>query len=298
VKPPRRITKVLAIAAVLMIAGILLAHYFLPQMILKPRKIAPRYTLQEYGLQGAKMVVESEDSLELSAYYIRSEHKKPKATILLLHGIGSCKEHMLHLSRYLSEIGYSSIAIDLRAHGRSEGEYCTYGYLEKKDVAQIVSDYLRYNPDDKIGIWGSSLGGAIALQAMAHDKRIEFGIVQSTFTELEQIVYDYQKRYAGGMGIKWLSNYALNQAGKIANFNPKEVSPLKAAQQIDRPVLLLHGTEDRRISFDYGKQLYENLASPKKQFIPIVGAGHNNLAAVNDSLYFGSIEVFLKDFGQ
>lgn len=266
-------------------------------MILKPRKRTPKYSLQEYGLQGAKMVIESKDSLELSAYYIGGENKQPKATILILHGIGSCKEHMLGLSKYLLEQGYASIVIDLRAHGRSEGEYCTYGYYEKEDISQIVSDYLRYNPDAKIGIWGKSLGGAIALQAMAYDPRIEFGIIESTFTDMTQIVSDYQKRYFGGLRLKWLSNYALAQASKTANFEPKEVSPLNAVKQIDRPVILLHGTNDQRISFDYGKQLYENLASKEKRFVAMEGAGHNSIFAVNDSLYYNSIEAFLADFG-
>ena len=68
-------------------------------------------------------------------------------------GIGS--ELVYTAIAYAKEQGYSSIAIDLRAHGRSEGEYCTYGYYEKEDIAQIISDYLRYNPDAKIGIWGA-----------------------------------------------------------------------------------------------------------------------------------------------
>ena len=147
--------RLLSIGIVALFLGVaFLAHYFFPQLILKPRKRTPKYSLQEYGLQGAKIVVESKDSLELSAYYIGVGNKQPKATILVLHGIGSCKEHMLGLSKYLLEQGYASIAIDLRAHGRSEGEYCTYGYYEKEDISQIVSDYLRYHPDAKIGFWG------------------------------------------------------------------------------------------------------------------------------------------------
>ncbi|MEM8525109.1 MAG: alpha/beta fold hydrolase [Bacteroidota bacterium] len=293
-RPSKKILRISIFIAILFFVAVFLAHYFFPQMILQPRRTTPRYTLQQYGLQGAKMVVESKDSLELSAYYIGG-NQKPKATILLLHGIGSCKEHMLNLSKYLLEKGYASIAIDLRAHGRSEGEYCTYGYYEKQDISQIVSDYLRYHPDAKIGIWGNSLGGAIALQSMAYDERIEFGIIQSTFTDMTQIVSDYQKRYFGGLRLKWLSHYALNRAGKIANFNPKEVSPLNDVEQINRPVLILHGTDDQRISFEYGKQLYEGLASKEKRFVAMEGAGHNNISAVNDSLYFGSVEAFLRD---
>lgn len=273
-------------------------HFLAPLIIIKPfRKTSP-YTPKDYKLNGTRMEVRTGDGLLLSAYHVRSKRRSTKATILLLHGIGGCKEHLLGLSQFLADKGYASVAIDGRAHGKSEGEYCTYGYFEKEDLSKIIADVRKIDPNTKIGIWGTSLGGAIALQAMAHDEQIEFGIVQSTFTNLATVVSDYQKRYFGGLSLKFAAKYALWRAGRIAGFSPVEVSPIAACSQIEQPVLILHGTNDKRISISHGTQLYDELASEHKFFVPIEGGNHGSLSSANESVYFNAIHQFLDDFGQ
>ncbi len=42
------------------------------------------------------------------------------------------------------------------------------------------------------------------------------------------------------------------------------------------PLLIVHGDLDRTVPFDFGQALYNKAAEPK-QFIQIVGAGHNDL---------------------
>jgi alpha-beta hydrolase superfamily lysophospholipase len=46
-------------------------------------------------------------------------------TIILLHGIRGYKEHFTALAAMLNRQGYNTLALDLRAHGDSEGDYCT-----------------------------------------------------------------------------------------------------------------------------------------------------------------------------
>ena len=48
------------------------------------------------------------------------------------------KNNFLGLGKELSKKGIESIVFDGRAHGKSGGEFCTYGFKEKKDIAQIV----------------------------------------------------------------------------------------------------------------------------------------------------------------
>lgn len=125
--------------------------------------------------------------------------KKPvKGIMILLHKIGGSKESFLHLTKELSERGIESMIFDLRAQGESGGKYCTYGYYEKNDVCVIVDHIKRENAELEIGVWENSLGGAVAVKAMEADQRIDFGIIESTFTALDIIVSDYQKRFTGG----------------------------------------------------------------------------------------------------
>ncbi|WP_299626530.1 alpha/beta hydrolase [uncultured Tenacibaculum sp.] len=248
-----------------------------PYAIIKPPRVSITKTPKDLNLDFEEITVNTQDSLTLNGYWIKSQHQQPKGILILLHGIGGCKEHFLELSETLAISGIESILFDGRAHGKSEGEFCTYGFYEKNDVSKIVDLIKTKAPNLKIGIWGNSLGGAIALQTLENDKRIAFGVIESTFTELDQIVFQYKKNLLKGFGIKFLSDFSLKKAGEIANFNPDKVKPIQAVKNISQPVLIAHGSDDRNIPIVFGKQLFKNLASKDKKFINVKDGGHHNL---------------------
>ena len=218
-----------------------------------------------------------DDDSELSGYWIKSEKDTAKGIIILVHGIGGCKEHFLNLSKELSKAGIESIIFDGRAHGKSGGEFCTYGFKEKYDISKIVDKIKSKNPNYKIGIWGNSLGGAIAIQTLEIEKGIDFGIIESTFTELDKIVFDYKKRILKGIGIKLISDFGLKRAGEIADFNPNKVKPIESVKNIGQPMFIAHGDSDKNISVEYGKQLFDNLKSKNKELAIIKDGGHFDL---------------------
>lgn len=197
----------------------------------------------------------------------------------------------------LNRQGYNTLALDLRAHGDSEGEYCTYGYYEKYDVQRALDYLLTKGVDSNIGVWGQSLGGAIALQTLAIEPRLKFGIIESTFSEFTTIVDDYSERMFG-FSIPFVNQYALYRASEIANFKPEEVSPQESAKKIRQPVLVAHGTADTHIKFAYGKANFDKLASDQKIFLPIEGAVHHNVWQVGGKTYFEKVFSFLSSFHQ
>ena len=62
--------------------------------------------------------------------------------------------------------------------------------------------------------------------------------------------------------------------------------------RVKKPILLIHGTEDRIIPFELGKKLYE-AAESKKMFRAIEGAGHNNVFAAGGATYLKAWQDFL-----
>jgi predicted alpha/beta-fold hydrolase len=223
----------LALTAIISSLAFFGAHKIAPYAIIKPYRTHETTTPKQLSLSGKSVEILTKDSLKLADYFIESQQDSTKGIIILVHGIGGCKEHFLGLSASLAEKGIATFVFDGRAHGKSEGKYCTYGFQEKHDISAIV-DYLQEeNPKTPIGIWGNSLGGAIAIQALELDERIQFGMIESTFADLSDIVYDYQKRITKGIGVRFLTDYALKRAGEIANFNPNEVKPKLSAKNIE-----------------------------------------------------------------
>jgi len=249
----RKWLKILASVLVLLLILFYVALYMVvPITITQPRRVR-------------SLQLMSYDSIMLDGYWIDAETDSSKGVMILLHGIGDCKEHFLPLTKELANIGLESVVFDGRAHGQSEGDYVTYGYKEKQDISAIVNLILSRNPQTKIGIWGNSLGGAIAIQALERDFRIDFGIIESTFTELDDIVYDYSNRLSGGLSRRFISDYTLKRAGELAGFDPDEVKPIESVKNIDIPIFIGHGETDENISVEYAKDLYNNLRSADKE---------------------------------
>ena len=274
--------------------GFIGIHNIAPYAIIQPPRIHENINPKDLGLNGEALNIQVEDSINLKGYWIKSRQDTAKGLIILIHGIGGCKEHFLGLASNLANEGIESIVFDGRAHGESGGEFCTYGFYEKQDISKIIDFIKSKNSTIKIGIWGNSLGGAIAIQALEFDKRIEFGIIESTFTDLSQIVFDYKKRLFKGVGIRSLSNYVLQRAGKIGNFNAEKVKPIESVKNINQPIFIAHGDADKNISFKYGQMLFDKLKSKDKQFVLVKGGGHFGLFKQGGKVYENKIMDFIQ----
>ncbi len=267
-------------AIVLLGSGYWAIENVLPYSIIRPWKHSARQTPAELGLNAEQLTLDGHCGIKLNGWFVRAAGDSifPN-TVIFCHGISGHGGHFIETARFLSERGWNSLLLDGRAHGESEGDFCTFGYFEEKDLASVVDIFEKSRPieSQKLGVWGASLGGAIALQALENDPRLDFGIVESTFPDLQTVVSDYQAQRFFNIRLPWASRSALKKAGEIAHFQPDSVCPAEAARQIFQPILLAHGDADKRISVDYGRRIFQNLASKNKELVIVAGAGHLNL---------------------
>lgn len=285
--------RILLTLGVILVIGALGIHFIAPYGIIQPMRRQLQTSPSEYGLQAKSLSLTTDDTTRLVGYRISSRLTYELGAMILVHGIGSCKEDMLGLADMLSYSGIVSYVFDLRAHGQSGGAYCTYGFYEKEDIKAIVSSVITDDPELRIGIWGNSLGGAIALQALAIDPRIEYGIIESTFTDLRSVVAAYQARLLK-IPLPIAARYALERAADIADFDPDEVQPVEVAREIRQPVLLAHGEEDERIAFENGQRIFANLASTDKEFVPVPEGRHIGLMGVGGEAYKQQLLAFIR----
>lgn len=263
--------------------------FIAPYSLIVPLRVDPKektsiYHPSQLSLPYDTLNIHVDDSTRLSGYWIQAADS-PRAIIICLHGISAVKEVNLKLAAWLHEQQIASILLDLRAHGTSGGTFNTYGFREKQDISAVVQYIKHQQPDVAIGIWGTSLGGAIGLQTLAIEPDLDFGVINSTFSHLPQIISDYQKGYFGGIRVPALTRYAMKKAGKIADFDLYSVHPVEAAKQISQPIMMVHGTADDNIDIRYGQENFEQLGSADKVFVPIAGANHYNVPQVGgDSL--------------
>lgn len=144
-----------------------------------PRIIPPGNTLRENKIEFQQLDLVTEDGIRLSAWYTPP---RKGAVILLAHGYGDNRPEWVHA--LLAKKGYGVLSWDARAHGESDGEISTIGYLEVLDVKAAL-DYVETQPDvNHIGAWGGSMGAATLIRATAQFPQIEALFVDSSFASL------------------------------------------------------------------------------------------------------------------
>lgn len=272
-----------------------LFNYYVPRMVVKVDRRLSKHRSQasEFGLKSETVNFSTVDGLNLVGLVIRTEANRQKGTMILVHGITSHKEHYLPVCKYLAKKGFNSVVFDLRAHGYSEGEYCTFGVKEKQDVSVLLDTLAtKISLSTNYDIWGQSLGAAITIQSLAHDKRLKYGIIESAFADSRTIIHDYTQRTLG-VNITWLNNYLIWRAERIAGFETDNAVPAQSAKQIQQPVLVVHGKKDNKVKYEYGRENYENIASEDKEFISYDEAKHTNIWTIGGDDYFSKVSIFL-----
>ncbi|MEW5799247.1 MAG: alpha/beta hydrolase [Bacteroidota bacterium] len=228
----------------------------------------------------------------LNAWFIPA--KNPKATIIYLHGVGDNKMSGLLLANVFYRHNFNVLLYDSRAHGESGGKYCTYGYHEKHDVQIAIYEALKKFPQCKIGVFGTSMGAAVALQAASIEPRITAVVAEASFATLRQITVDYQKRL---LRLPWhfLRNIAMKRSEIIARFKHREVSPIEAVKNIRVPILFIHGKDDTFIKYQYSEEMYAVANEPKELWL-IDKAHHNDVHEIGRSEYEGRIVQFFERY--
>lgn len=272
-----------------------------PIMLLQPhrrtiefyRKYTTTLTPNDAGLPYEELTLKTAEGINLSCWLVKARQPS-RGTIIYLHGVSECKIVGLPITKVLHEKGLNVFLYDSRRHGSSGGVYCTYGFYEKHDVSTAIN-YLEQRADIRlgtIGLFGSSMGAAVAIQAAALDKRVKAIVAESGFATLQTIFDDYQKRV---IKLPWhyLRNLVIKRSEHLAHFKANAVSPLEAVRDVHVPIFILHGTADTLIRCQYSELLYEN-TGPLKELWLISGAQHHNMAEVGGEEYYKRIVGFFQ----
>ncbi|MFT5979401.1 MAG: pimeloyl-ACP methyl ester carboxylesterase [Flavobacteriales bacterium] len=272
-----------------------------PAIILHPRRMSEVKLIEYFGdiplpsannQKSTYVSIPTKDGICLSSWLLQPKEASAQGTLIFIHGIGGSKEFQLKYAEAFVDLGLNVVVFDLRAHGQSGGENCTYGYCEKHDVSSIIDWLTASGVEGQIGLYGTSLGGAIALQTAAIDDRIDFLIIESTFATLEEVTFAYMDRISPASS-KYISGLALAAAGRKGGFEPDSIKPELAAAQISIPVFMSHGTADVHIPIKQGRRNFDHLKSSLKEWHPIRGADHNSVHAVGGKSYQNEIEQFI-----
>ena len=116
----------------------------------------------------------------------------PAPAIILCHGFAGIKSILLPpYAEAFAAAGFVALVFDYRGFGASEGERGRLVPIEQvRDIRNAIT-YLQSRDEvdpERIGLWGTSFGGANAITTAAIDTRVRCLAVQITFGSGERMV--------------------------------------------------------------------------------------------------------------
>lgn len=182
----------------------------------------------------------------LKGWYVPSRNED-RPIVLVTHGLGANKENFLAAVLLVNSLDYGALIVDFRAHGDSDGEVTTFGYLEAEDIQAAVDWIQSSYPGRPIYALAYSMGGAAVLRAAARTDPFEKLIIDSSFAAAETVARGSVIRHFG-----WFQTpaWAVGRCWGwlISGVDLADHQPIQSIGKLqDRPILLIHGTDDRLI---------------------------------------------------
>ncbi|KAI4168965.1 MAG: hypothetical protein LQ343_005996 [Gyalolechia ehrenbergii] len=238
----------------------------------------------QYGISDYEdFRLQTPDGETLSAFFIRPSNKRQakRLTILMFHGNAGNIGHRVPIAKALEEhIGCNVFMLEYRGYGLSTGTPDEDGI---NIDAQTAIDFIRNQAetkDDKIIVYGESIGGACAIRLVANNQ--EAGdvvglILVNTMTSLRKLIpsaFPPAKYIAGLCHQYWNSEQEMPRIKNI-------------------PMLFMSGLKDEIIPPSHMKELYSVCRVEKKVWRDFENGTHNETIA--EPGFFDCIVEFVQD---
>jgi pimeloyl-ACP methyl ester carboxylesterase len=177
------------VAAALVLVTLCLGYYGAGLLIYPPFMSPMTFFPERYGVKYEKVSFRSSDGLTLSGWFVPSASGGDK-TLLVCHGWGDNKGEILEQTLFLNRSeDFNMFYFDFRAHGESEGKQVTMGKMELLDFAAAM-DYLRKERPRSaanLGVFGLSMGAAVAAMALPGYPEIKAAVLESPFADFREV---------------------------------------------------------------------------------------------------------------
>jgi len=228
------------------------------------------------GLEFSDVTLHTSDNLNLHAWWLPGKPDHP--ALLFCHGNAGNISDRIYQLRFLNELGLSVLIFDYRGYGRSEGEADEEGTYTD---ARAALAWLRQQgwTDDRIFLYGRSLGAAVAVQ-LATENKTAGVILETPFTSIADMGWRHYPLLYAILG--WLFNASYDNFAKIG--------------QIESPLLIIHGAEDEIVPVEMARNLLTRTTNPKQLYI-VPNGGHNDLFFMIDPGYRDTWGNFVRSNG-
>ena len=197
-----------------------------------------------------------------------------RGVVILMHGVRATRTSMLNRARFLHAAGYAVLLFDFQAHGESRGRVISFGFLESRDAAAAVAFARNRFPDQRIGVIGSSLGGAAALLGEGPID-VDALVLEAVYPTVDEALSNRLRMGLGTPGTI-LGPLLTLQLKPRLGLTAADLRPIDRIHEVTSPLLIINGSRDRHTTPEQALALFQKAAEPKSIWI-VKGAGHLDL---------------------
>ena len=193
--------------------------------------------------------------------------------VISCHGMLSNKDGSKHqmLADDLDHRGVACLRFDFAGHGESQGSLFDLSLSGRIADLQAAIEYLVKRGIKRFGLFGSSLGGAVALLTAARDERVVAIATLAAVGHPAQLI----ERNAAAMHGFETQGYVETEDGRIGrNFldDAREHNLIAAVRVLHAPLLVIHGEEDDVVPSSDGHDIATTARNASLEMI--AGVGH------------------------
>jgi uncharacterized protein len=217
-----------------------------------PTAVAP----MQWGVPDMQVIgTRTEDGLNILSWY-KPPSDPTKPLVIFCQGNAGHFGYRGFKSRILLDAGYGVLQVGYRGYSGNGGNPTEQGLYRDARAAVEYAKAQGYS-GDRIVIYGESLGSGVAVQ-MASEYKSAALVLEAPYTSIPDVASNFYPF----VPVHLIMMDRFDSLAKI---------PF-----IARPLLIIHGEEDKTVPFVLGKKLFDTAKEPKS-FVAIPRAGHSDL---------------------
>lgn len=263
----------LAVAAI----GYLLLSLLILRLYRAPRRVETG-TPADFALSYHTVAIKTENGRRLHAWYVPSPETVEKApAVVVMHGWGGNAEVMLPFAVLLYRAGYAILLLDARNHGRSDAD--TFSSMPRfAEDLEHGFDWLAARTEvdpQRIALLGHSVGAGAALLVASRREDVAAVVSIAAFAHPQQLMRRQMESHRiPYRPVGWL---VLHYIERTIGHRFDAIAPLNTIRNIQCPVLLVHGNEDRCVPVSDAEAIHAQRAHRQVELLTLPGAEHDSV---------------------